>query len=105
MVFCSKCGKSNDDSSKYCSDCGTKLMAHVNEKKEQVETENKESYIVITWIGRICVFIFLPASLVIGAYLISQPKKKVKDTGWTMILASVIVWTFYAIVMYHAKFV
>ncbi len=97
MVYCSKCGLSNQDASKYCSECGTKLMGHFERPIEEIEVSYSE-YNTIILVGQICVLIFLPASLVIGAYLITQPNRKVKDKGWTIVAASVIVWSIYAFI-------
>lgn len=100
MVFCSKCGELNEDSSTYCFNCGNNLVK-ANYKEEKKEESSNSDYTVITWIGRICVILFIPASLIIGAYLISQPEKEVKDNGWTMILASVVVGTLYLYLYYR----
>ena len=88
MVFCSECGKENPNTSKYCSECGNNII-NPNIKQKT------DDFTALIWIGRLCIFIFLPASLIIGLYLISQPSKKIKDNGWTIVMGSVIVWSVY----------
>ena len=35
MVYCTKCGKENEDGAKFCVDCGAYLYSRDKEKKEE----------------------------------------------------------------------
>ena len=41
MVYCSKCGKQNEEGAEFCVDCGAALYAEVSEKR-RVERRRRE---------------------------------------------------------------
>lgn len=43
MVYCSKCGKQNEEGAEFCVDCGAALYAEVSEKKQDERERRREN--------------------------------------------------------------
>jgi len=71
-MYCKKCGKQIDNDSKYCNYCGTKQSFKIEEKKEDVDTNFKEtnkSPEIKNQVRKIEIFFGIPKSIII-LYLI-----------------------------------
>lgn len=76
---CNNCGKKNNQDSYYCSSCGTQLDTPNKKSPTHKEVKRHSNMIAV---GYILSFLFLPAGMVIGLFLISQKSGNDKKNGW-----------------------
>ncbi len=111
MIFCSNCGKANEESANFCPNCGSALHKNRDRREEYPSSSQNDNYdrpynyddqppisgglkalfIIIT-------LIFPLAGIIIGVIYLNDPLEGKRSFGKKLLIFS-IVWTILAFIL------
>jgi hypothetical protein len=89
---CPQCQSETPLNAVYCMECGCKI------------DETSAKYKNVQYLGIVGIVLFLPLALISGLYLYTRPGCGPKRRGMDIILVSLVVWVFYAVVLIYSSF-
>jgi hypothetical protein len=92
MAKCPQCQSENPLNAVYCIECGCKIDKTAAEYKK------------VQYLGILGIALFLPLALISGLYLYTRPECATKRRGIDIILVSIALWVFYAVVLLYSSF-
>src|SRR5699024_909047 len=107
LMYCSNCGKMNDDNSNFCGDCGnpiknleqSKTREEVNEKNiwnnESSKGSESNIFAILGWVFAGISTLFIPIIFAAGGVIFGYLHRQIDQThGTIIIIASVALGIF-----------